>query len=201
MMMGYQRPGGRRETTVRRTVGTAALAASAPAVLTSPCSSCSIASSCRSTSVASYSVGNRGHAVLREQCRDQRVGIAHHRDRDALVDDAVEAEHDGHALAGAHRGQHRRQVADEQLAEELELFDHLAGGETARRGDPAVVLARVQPDGADLPAQRADQFADDVEEDAELPFDESTRYRGGGGDAVARANRPIGRPSDPAVRR
>ena len=41
----------------------------------------------------------------------------------------------------------------------------------------------------DFPAERPHHLADDIEEDAELPFDESPRYRGSGGNAVAE---PIG---------
>ena len=100
----------------------------------------------------------RRDAVLREERGDQGVGISHHRDGDALVDDPVEPEHDGHALPGAHRGQHRRQVADEQLAEELQLLDHLAGGQSARGGHAAVVLAGVEPDGADFAPERTDHL-------------------------------------------
>ena len=133
-----------------------------------------------------------GHAVLGEQRRDQRVGVAHHRHRDPLVDDAVEPEHDGHALAGAHGGEHRREVPDQQLAEELELLDDLARGEAAGGGDPAVVLADVEPDGVDFAPERADHLGNDVEQQPELPLDGGARYRGGGGHAVAEPVGPLG---------
>ena len=164
-------------------------------------SSCSSASSWRSTSARSYSAPERRHAVLGEERGDQRVGVAHDGHRDALVDHPVEPEHDGHALAGAHGRQHRGEVADEQLAEELELLHDLAGREPARRGHPAVVLADVEPDGVDFPPERADHLGDDVEQEPELPLDRGTRYRGGGGDAVTQPVGPLGDHRDPASRR
>ena len=48
-------------------------------------------------------------------------------------------------------------------SEELQLFDDLAGRETAGGGDPAVVLAGVDPHRVDFAAQRPHQLADDVE--------------------------------------
>ena len=66
-----------------------------------------------------------------------------------------------------------RQVADQQLAEKLQLLDHLARGEPARRrrcGRSA--RRRASQTRVDFTAQRPDHLADDVEQEAELPLDE-----------------------------
>ena len=111
------------------------------------------------------------HAVLGEERRHQCVGVAHHCHGHALIDDPIETQHDGHALPGPHGYEDRGKIADQQLAQELQLLDHLAGGESSRRGGTAVVLADVKPDGIDFTAERADHFGHDVEQEPELPFD------------------------------
>ena len=124
----------------------------------------SSASSWRSTSPAVVFGVERRHAVLREQRGDQRVGVPHDRDGDTFVDHPVEPEHDGHALAGAHRGDDRREVPDQQLAEELQLLHHLAGREPARgRRCGRNARRRAEPDRADFPPERADHLGEDVD--------------------------------------
>ena len=83
-------------------------------------------------------------------------------------------------------------VADEQLAEELQLLHDLARREPAGGGDPAVVLADVKPDGVDFTPERADHLGHDVEQEPELPLDRAARYRGGGGHAVTQPVGPLG---------
>ncbi len=109
-----------------------------------------------------------------------------------MVEHAVEAQHDRHPLAGPHGGEHGRELAGEEIAQVEQLFDHFARREPARRGDTAVMAADILPDGADLATKRADHLGQNLDDQAELPLDRRTRYRGGGSDAVSETIQPLG---------
>ena len=96
------------------------------------------------------------------------------------------------AWRGPHRGQHRRQVLDQEFPQVLHLLDHLARGEAPRGGQPAEVLARMEPDRVGLPAHRADHFAEELDDEPQLPLDDRAGYCGGGLHAVAQPVGPLG---------
>jgi hypothetical protein len=103
------------------------------------------------------------YSVLGKEGRNQGVSVAHHRNRNTLVDDPVETKHDGHALSSPHGHEHRRQITNEELAEKLQLFDHLTRGKPPGRGHPAIVFADVEPDRVHLSPKRPDHLGHDVE--------------------------------------
>ena len=109
-----------------------------------------------------------------------------------MVEHAIEAEHDGHALAGAHGGEDGGELAGEEVAQVEQLFDDFAGRKSARGRDAAIVAADVLPDGANLPAKGADHLGKDLDDQAELPLDRRTRYRGCGSDAISESIEPLG---------
>jgi muramoyltetrapeptide carboxypeptidase len=109
-----------------------------------------------------------------------------------VVEHAIEPEHDGHALAGAHGGEDGSELAGQQVSQVEQLFDDFSGGESARGRDAAVVAAYVLPHGPDLPTQGADHLGKDLDDQAELPLDRRTRYRGCGSDAVSEPIQPLG---------
>ena len=109
-----------------------------------------------------------------------------------MIQHAIEPEHDRHALAGAHGGEDGGELAGEQVAQVEELFHDFPCGEPARRGDAAVVAADVLPDGPDLATKRADHLGQNLDDQAELPLDRRTRYRGCGSDAVSETIQPLG---------
>ena len=100
--------------------------------------------------------GGRRESVLSEQGGDECVGIADDRNGDAVIEHPIEPEHDRHALPRPHRGDDRRELPREQVAELQELLDDFTRGKAARRGGVAVVATHILPDGANLPPQRAD---------------------------------------------
>src|SRR5215210_516230 len=95
------------------------------------------------------------NTILGEECGNERVGITDHGHGHSFVDYPVQPEHDGHALTRTHGHEDGCQLANEQLAEKLQLLDDLAGREPPRGSNPAVVLTNVVPHGVDLSPQGA----------------------------------------------
>ena len=72
--------------------------------------------------------GTYRHAVLIEERLHERIGVADDGVGDAHIDEPIQPEDGGHRRAGGQRGDHLREVVDQQLAQVLDLLDDLPGG-------------------------------------------------------------------------
>jgi hypothetical protein len=114
-----------------------------------------------------YSVVRAG-TVLGEQGGHQRVGVAHHRDGDTLVDDPLSRSMMAmpcRAGMAASTGRGCGSAAPGGTAAPPPLLPAQAPADAIRP-----VLADMEPDGVDF-AGAADHLGNDVEEEPELPFD------------------------------
>lgn len=134
----------------------------------------------------------RGDAVVREERRDEHVGVADHGDGHGAIEQAVEPQRDREALPRPPAPDARRQPADHDLAEILQFLDDLARGEPAHGAHAAVVLGEMIPRRRGLAAQRTDHRRHALEQQSQLPFERGTRYACLGAGAVGDPPRPVG---------
>ena len=131
------------------------------------CCSTPSARICSHTSSTSRrpSVGGPPRTV--NQAEEHEVGMAHAGLRRADVEGPVQEEHlpEGQPAAGSGRRPLEHHPQDD-FAQLVELLDHLAGGETAARGDRSIQLGTLGPERNDIRAQRREHSGKEGNEPA-----------------------------------